>query len=126
MWNCTVSPFYNCPISFCKCYTVPWGKSKAKRMRSSSFKKSIQLYLFFKSIGPYIWQCLRAYIVCLRVTNPTLLFLPPPLSCQALLFETYPTPHIKHQTPSSKNFLVNPLSKPFSLTALSSSQSTLR
>ena len=57
----------------------------------------------------------------------------PPLSCQALFFETYPTPHPLYQT---SNWLSNinplqqtffcPLSKPFSLTALSFSQSTLR
>ena len=51
-----VSPFYNCPISFCKCCTVSWDKSKVKRMTSSSFKKSIWPYQIIKSIGSYIWQ----------------------------------------------------------------------
>ena len=55
MWNYIVSSFYNCLISFCKCDKVSWGKSKAKKMRSSSFKKSIQLYLFIKSIDPYTY-----------------------------------------------------------------------
>ena len=134
-----VSPFYNCPISFCKCCTVSWDKSKVKRMTSSSFKKSIWPYQIIKSIGSYIWQSVWGLTWFLwgsqlYVKLSFLKHIRPPLTSrehQKPLQQNVSCDLSLPPSPSPPLTLTAPAPPPpkkifFSLTALSSSQSILK